>query len=75
MLSIQYCDYAADNELVSFKEMKTQLAQPYSQSVAFGAMVALLTLIPFINLILMPAAVIGGTHLWVERRGGRIEHR
>ena len=75
MLSIQYCDYAADNELVSFKEMKTQLAQPYSQSVAFGAMVALLTLIPFINLILMPAAVIGGTHLWVERRGRRIEHR
>ena len=68
MMGIQYCDYAADNELVSFKEMKEKLAQPRTQTMLFGGLVSLFTMVPLINLIIMPAAVIGGTHLWVERR-------
>ena len=73
MLGIQYCDYAADNELVNFRDMKTHLARPWSQTAMFGGLVSLLTLVPLVNLVIMPAAVIGGTHLWVERRMGRIE--
>ncbi len=68
MLGIQYCDYAADNEMVNFREMKDRLAQPYAPTIAFGGLVSALTLVPVVNLIIMPAAVIGGTYLWVERR-------
>lgn len=66
--AIQYCDYAADNEGVSFGDMKRQLASPLWPSWLFGVSVSLSTLIPFAGLLVMPAAVIGGTHLWVERR-------
>ena len=68
MMGIQYCDYAADNELVNFKDMKAKLAQPRMQTMLFGGMVSLFTMIPIVNLVIMPAAVIGGAHLWVERR-------
>ncbi|WP_281647087.1 sulfate transporter CysZ [Parendozoicomonas sp. Alg238-R29] len=68
MMGIQYCDYAADNELVSFKDMKTKLAAPRMQTMLFGGMVSLCSMIPLLNLVVMPAAVIGGSHLWVNRR-------
>ncbi len=68
MMGIQYCDYAADNEQVNFRAMKDHLARPRLQTMAFGGSVALFTMIPFINLIIMPAAVIGGAYLWVDRR-------
>ena len=68
MMAIQYCDYAADNELVSFGDMKTQLAQPRLQTVLFGGVVSLCSIIPLLNLVVMPAAVIGGSYLWVNRR-------
>jgi len=66
--ALQYCDYAADNEGVSFRETRRLLASPRWPTWLFGASVSLCTLIPFAPLVLMPAAVIGGTHLWVERR-------
>ncbi|MCL6270685.1 sulfate transporter CysZ [Sansalvadorimonas sp. 2012CJ34-2] len=69
MMGVQYCDYGADNELVNFKVMLNRLANPRMQTVAFGGIVSLFTMIPLINLIVMPAAVIGGTELWVRRRG------
>ncbi len=68
MMGIQYCDYCADNEQVNFRDMKAMLAQPRMQTIAFGGMVSLFTVIPLVNLIVMPAAVIGGTELWIQRR-------
>ncbi|CAM3565522.1 sulfate transporter CysZ [Parendozoicomonas haliclonae] len=71
MLGLQYSDYAADNELYNFQETKARLATPRLQTMMFGGLTSVLTLIPIVNLVLMPAAVIGGTYLWVERRGPR----
>ncbi|MGI9276894.1 MAG: sulfate transporter CysZ [Endozoicomonas sp.] len=64
MMSIQYCDYAADNRGVSFKDMLAQLQTERSPVWGFGATVSLVLLVPFINLVIMPAAVVGSTLLW-----------
>lgn len=66
MMAIQYCDYPMDNNKVSFKDMKRRLAERRLTSVSFGALVQLGMMIPVVNLVLMPAAVIGATLYWLE---------
>ena len=69
MMAVQYVDYPADNQQVRFKDMLIQLkSRQRTQLLAFGGIVALFTIIPFINLIVMPAAVIGATFLWIDRQ-------
>ncbi|MBP0047163.1 sulfate transporter CysZ [Marinobacterium sp. AK62] len=70
MMSIQYCDYPMDNNRVSFRQMKELLKARRVTSVGFGALVQLGMLIPVVNLIVMPAAVIGATLYWVEEYAG-----
>lgn len=67
MLSLEYCDYAMDNHGLSFAESKRRLRAARSSTLPFGLMVMLGTMIPIVNLIIMPAAVCGGTLLWVEK--------
>ncbi len=71
MMAIQYCDYPMDNNKISFRQMKLMLAEKRLTSVSFGALVQLGMMVPFINLIVMPAAVIGATLYWLEEH---VEH-
>lgn len=64
LLAVEYCDYAADNFHQPFKQTLTQLKQQRLMSFGFGLTVMLLSSVPFINFIVMPAAVLGGTGLW-----------
>ena len=66
MMAIQYCDYPMDNNKVSFKKMKLMLKGDRLTSIGFGGLIQLGMMIPLINLILMPAAVVGATIYWVE---------
>ncbi|WP_125716506.1 sulfate transporter CysZ [Pseudoalteromonas rubra] len=66
MYSVQYNDYPFDNHKISFKEMKDTLKAHQGLSYGFGFAVMVLTSMPIINLIVMPAAVCGATKLWVE---------
>lgn len=69
MMAIQYVDYPADNQQIRFSDMLTQMkSRQRTQLFAFGGIVTLFTIIPLINLIVMPAAVIGATHLWIDRQ-------
>lgn len=67
MLSLEYCDYAMDNHKLSFPESKRRLRAARASTLPFGLMVMVGTMIPVVNLFIMPAAVCGGTLLWVER--------
>lgn len=69
MMSIQYCDYPMDNNKVSFAEMKQLLKSHRFTAVGFGSLVQFGMLVPLVNLLIMPAAVVGATIYWVE------EHR
>ncbi|WP_415886327.1 sulfate transporter CysZ [Neptuniibacter sp. QD29_5] len=66
MMAIQYCDYPMDNNKVSFKNMKLMLKSDRLTSIGFGGLIQLGMLVPLLNLILMPAAVVGATIYWVE---------
>jgi CysZ protein len=66
MMSIQYCDYPMDNNKVSFRQMKQLMKARRVTSIGFGGLVQLGMLVPVVNLILMPAAVVGATIFWVE---------
>lgn len=66
MLAIQYCDYPFDNHKVSFNEMRYSLKQKQGKAYGFGALVAVFTTIPVLNLIVMPVAVCGATAIWVN---------
>lgn len=66
MLAIQYCDYPFDNHKVSFPTMRQALRRHKVTNMQFGALISLFTLIPFLNLVIMPVAVCGATVLWAE---------
>ena len=69
MMAVQYCDYPMENNKVSFKEMLVLLKKQRMTSLGFGAVVQVAMMVPILNFIMMPVAVIGATIYWVE------EHR
>jgi len=66
MMAVQYTDYAADNNEISFTELRRRLAETRMQSIMFGLPAYLLLAIPVVNLIILPVAVAGGTVFWVK---------
>ncbi|MGM0481618.1 MAG: sulfate transporter CysZ [Pseudomonadota bacterium] len=66
MMSIQYLDYPFDNHKLPFTRMRFELRAAKGKSLSFGLGVLLLTMIPLINLIVMPVAIAGATALWVD---------
>jgi CysZ protein len=66
MSAIQYIDYPMDNHKVPFRQMLTQIKHNKSVSMSFGLIVMFLTMIPVINIFLMPVAVAGATNLWFD---------
>ncbi|MEC6880790.1 sulfate transporter CysZ [Photobacterium piscicola] len=66
MMTIQYVDYPFDNHKVPFPAMRDALKQKRGQALSFGTVVMLLTMVPIINLFVMPIAVCGATAMWVD---------
>jgi len=66
MMAVQYKDYPFDNHKIPFGEMRTALKQHQGMSYSFGIMAALFSMIPLVNLIVMPVAICGATALWVD---------
>lgn len=66
LIAIQYCDYPFDNHRISFGRMRNALAQQRVLNFTFGSLVSLFTMIPLVNLVVMPVAVCGATALWVK---------
>lgn len=66
MMAIQYLDYPFDNHKINFDHMRSQLNDKKGQSYSFGITTAIFSMIPFINMIVMPVAICGATALWVD---------
>lgn len=66
-LALQNIDYAADNNQTAFPAMRKRMAQKRLLSLSFGGAAVVASAIPLFNLIAVPAAVAGGTALWLER--------
>ena len=75
MMAVQYIDYPADNNKLGWNEMLAWLREKRWQSLGFGGAVYLALLIPFVNILVMPAAVAGATLFWVRERGTMSGHQ
>jgi CysZ protein len=68
MMAVQYIDFQADNDQVSFIDMLRWVRGKRMLSLGFGLPVYVGMLIPLVNLLVMPSAVAGSTLLWVRER-------
>ena len=66
MMSLQFVDYPMDNHRLAFRDVRDACAARRLSTIGFGGTVAFFTGIPLLNLIVIPAAVIGATLLWCE---------
>lgn len=66
ILSIQYQDFVMDNNLIDFEEMRVMVKDKTMLSLGFGFCINLISFVPFLNLLILPAAVIGGVILYCE---------
>lgn len=66
MLSLQYMDYAFDNNKVTFYDMRMALRSKPLLCWTFGAIVMVGLAIPVFNLFVMPIAVVAATLLWIS---------
>jgi len=63
-LSIQYLDYPAETDQVSFVELVQRAGKNRWQSMGFGFSALGASAIPLLNMLLVPATVVAGTLLW-----------
>lgn len=66
MLAIEYADYPMGNHDLYFKDELHTLKKHPTQALGFGWLLSLITAIPFLNFLVMPVGVAGGTALWVD---------
>lgn len=64
LLGLQYLDYGADTRQVPFLTMKAKARRHRALVLAFGAIVLAATMVPLLNLLVMPLAVITGVLIW-----------
>jgi len=67
MLALEYLDYPMSNHGHYFKDINKQAASQKTLSFGYGCGAFLLTSIPIVNFIAMPAAVAGATALYVNQ--------
>jgi len=65
-LAIEYADYPMGNHGLKPREQRDQLRRRRLKSLAFGAGITVMMLIPLLQFAVMPAAVAGATRLWVD---------
>ena len=66
MLALQYTDYAFSNNQIIFKEQRLKLKERRWLGLGFGGAVMFGTMIPLVNLFVVPSAVVGASLLYVE---------
>ena len=65
-ISVQYADYPADNHKVSFKDLRGRLWDKKYSTYGLGGLGTLGAMIPLVNIVVLPAAVCGGTLYWLK---------
>jgi len=67
MMSLQYMDYPMGNHKLKFGDQRALQAKQRLFSLGFGGVTMGASMIPFVNFIAMPTAVIAATMIWVDQ--------
>ncbi|MES1926883.1 sulfate transporter CysZ [Salinisphaera sp. T31B1] len=73
MLSFEYLDQPMANRGLTFDNKLVRLRARRWRHLGFGSLVTLATAIPLANLVVMPAAVVGATLLYLETQGDALD--
>ncbi|MFT5062931.1 MAG: CysZ protein [Gammaproteobacteria bacterium] len=73
LLANEYLDYTLGNHGLMFPQVRDFSTARRAGALGFGGAVTLATSIPILNLFVMPAAVVGGTHFVVASRNNSSE--
>lgn len=66
VFTLQYLDYPMDLHGVSINEMKEKMRQRRGLCLGFGSGVVLFSMIPLINFLIVPVAVVSASLLWAN---------
>ena len=66
-LCLQYLDYAADSQGVTFLALRKKVSDNRLNSMGFGLTALLASAIPLVNLVMLPASVVAGSLLWCRQ--------
>jgi CysZ protein len=66
-LCLQYLDYAADTEGVSFVALRNKVSANRLSSMGFGFTTMVASAVPVLNLVMLPASVVAGSLLWCRQ--------
>jgi len=67
MMSLQYMDYPMGNHKIDFSSQQKLQKQKRIFSMGYGGGVLTATMIPVLNFLIIPLAVISATQIWVEK--------
>jgi len=67
MMSLQYMDYPMANHKLTFAQQRACQGKNRLFSMGFGGITMGASMIPLVNFIIMPTAVIAATIIWVEQ--------
>jgi len=67
MMSLEYMDYPMGNHKLKFSEQRALQKKKRLFSLGFGGVTMGASMIPFVNFIIMPTAVIAATMIWVDQ--------
>ena len=67
MMSLEYMDYPMGNHKLKFSEQRALQKKKRLFSLGFGGVTMGAAMIPFVNFIIMPTAVIAATMIWVDQ--------
>ena len=67
MMSLEYMDYPMGNHKLKFAEQRALQGRQRLFSLGFGGVTMGASMIPFVNFIVMPTAVIAATMIWVDQ--------
>jgi CysZ protein len=70
VLAVEFLEAPLANDGQDFRAVRRTLAQHRLTALAFGAGTTLLTLVPVLNLLVVPAAVVGATGVWGRQVAG-----
>lgn len=66
LLAVEYGDYFFENQQQSFSITREAIKKNRGLHFGFGCATMMVLLIPFVNCLIMPAAVCGATKLWFD---------
>jgi CysZ protein len=67
-LTLIYLDYPTDNHRIPLQQVKNWMRERRGVSLAFGISILIGTMIPILNLFVMPVSVAAATKFWIDSK-------